>query len=351
MIHIFSPYRGPSPRNIPHHFDREIPMKYADMAQYISAPKLNDQENRRCRIMKQALPLVTAIIPSKNRPQRVAALIENLRSQDFPQDHLEILLIDDGSTPPYRSNGSNLTLIRHDRSQGAQKSRNEGIKKASGAFVLMLDDDIELLQPDFISRAVIILNQWEKVAAVFARQIALFHNNGSSTTKYFPMTRPSWYSGELVPYSAPEGPIAWGNQVFLARREVLKQIGGYDGIYGLNGGHSFREESDVHARLRRQGYQLWFLPELSFHHHIDSTGGHGPNSARKLYWVAHNHIVFIRRHLRLWPLRALGFLFEIARYSWLQGRCRYIFDMFHGYLAGWRNALRDRGPGRNLWLE
>jgi len=298
-----------------------------------------------------SLPLVTAIIPSKNRPQMVAALIDNLRRQDHPADKLEILIIDDGSTPPYQFNASNLTLIRHEQSAGAQKSRNEGIKKASGSVILMLDDDIELVQSNFISSALDVLEHKQNVAAVFARQIALFHKNESCTERYFPMTRPTWYSGELAPHTFTEGQIDWGNQIFLAPAALLRDIGGYDGIYGLNGGHSFREESDVHARLRQKGYELWFLPELTFHHHIDGSGGHGPNLGKKLYWIAHNHIIFIRRHLPLWPLRALGFLFDIGRYSWLQGHFRHILSMFRGYFAGWRNALRDRGPGQNHWLE
>jgi len=298
-----------------------------------------------------SLPLVTAIIPSKNRPQMVASLIDNLRRQDHPADKLEILLIDDGSTPPYHFNDSNLTLIRHEQSQGAQKSRNEAIQKASGSVILMLDDDIELVQTNFISSALAVLEHKQNIAAVFARQIALFHNNSNCTERYFPMTRPTWYSGELAPHTFPEGQIDWGNQVFLAPASLLRNIDGYDGIYGLNGGHSFREESDVHARLRQKGYKLWFLPDLTFYHHIDGSGGHGPNLGKKLYWIAHNHIIFIRRHLSLWPLRALGFLFDIGRYSWLQGHFRYILSMFRGYFAGWRNALRDRGPGQNHWLE
>ncbi|MBN1765973.1 MAG: glycosyltransferase [Sedimentisphaerales bacterium] len=295
-------------------------------------------------------PTVSAIIASKDRFDMVSSLINDLRRQDYPQDKLEILVIDDGSTPAYQFPDVQVTLIRHEKAQGAQKSRNEGIKTAQGTIAFMLDDDIELLNNDFISRAIDLLHQHQDVAAVFGRHIAVKHGPEEYTWEQL-ITRPTLYSGELIQYHAPAGPIDWGNQVFLVKRHLLLEIGGYDGIFGLNGGHSFREESDLHARLRRQGYTLWYLTDIAYKHHIVETGGHGPAIGKRLYWIAHNHIIFIKRHLRLWPLRAIGFLYDIARYNWFQGRFRYILNMLHGYCAGWRNALRDHGTGQNHWLE
>jgi glycosyltransferase involved in cell wall biosynthesis len=298
------------------------------------------------------LPNITAIIPSKDRFAQVQSLVANLRRQQYPQEKLDILIIDDGSNPAYRFNGQSVQTLRHGTSRGAQVSRNEGLAGAQGELVLMLDDDIELLGTNFIRQAVQILTDKPEVAAVFGRQLVAKYDHGIITRDWEQrITRPSRLSGELVMYDAVTGPIDWGNQVFLARKKPLMEIGGYDGIYGLNGGHSFREESDLHARLRRMNYQLWFDPELAFRHHVVNTGGHGTAVGLRLYWIAHNHIIFLRRHLPFWPLRAVGFLFDVGRYSWVQGRFRYLFNMLHGYLIGWRDALRDRGPGRNLWLE
>ena len=297
------------------------------------------------------LPLVSAIIPSKDRFPSVVSLVADLCRQDYPSDKLQILVIDDGSTPPYSFHNENASVIRHKIPQGAQKSRNEGLRAAAGEVALIIDDDIELVGPDFIRRAVTVFQRYPRVAAVVGRKYDLIENTPDDRTREFSTSRTTWYSGDLVKSEDTAGPIRWGHGIYFVRRRLLLEMGGYDGIYGLNGGHSFREESDVHARLRRLGFIIWFLPNIAVKHHIVSSGGHGPNIRRRLYWIAHNHIVFSRRYLRCWTLRALGFLLDIIRYSWVQGHGRYLFSMFRGYLAGWRNALRDHGPGQNPWLE
>ncbi len=297
------------------------------------------------------LPNITAIIPSKDRFTQVQSLVGNLRSQDYPQDILQILIIDDGSQPAYRFSEPQVKVLRHAQSQGAQRSRNEGLQAAMGVINMIIDDDIELLGKDFIRRAVEVFRQHPQVAAVVSRKYDVIRNADGQTTHEFSTSRPTWYSGDLIHCRRPSGPIDWGHGSYFVRQEIIREVGGYDGIYGLNGGHSFREESDVHARLRKMGYIIWYLPDIAIKHHVISTGGHGAHIGRRLFWIAHNHIVFLRRHVPCWPLRAAGFLFDVVRYSWVQGRFCYIFDMLRGYLAGWRNAMRDRGPGLNTWLE
>jgi len=302
-------------------------------------------------MIRQPKPTVSIVIPSKDRRAGVQSLIDDLRRQDYPQDKLEILVIDDGSQPPYHLTEQNVRLIRHHHSQGAQKSRNEALAVAGGEITLILDDDMELIGNDYLSKAVEVFHTHPQVAAVFSRKIDVLTHNGREKTLEFSTARPTLYSGDLVKYSSTSGPIDWGHGSYFARRNLLLDLGGYDRIYGLNGGHSFREESDVHARLRRQGYKLWYLPDITIKHHIISTGGHGPSVGHRLYWIAHNHIIFLRRYFGCWPLRAVGFLLNVVRYSWVQGRFRYTFHMLCGYGAGWRNALRDQGPGRNHWLK
>lgn len=296
-------------------------------------------------------PIVTAFIPSKNRLDSVMSLIEDLRRQDYPQEKLNIIVIDDGSSPAYDLQALDVQVIRHDVSCGAQASRNEGIEQARSEFLFLLDDDIELLGNDFLTRSVNVLQNSPNVAAVFGKKYDVHVGETNPIEHEYSVSRPAIYSGDLIPVKSNGGPIDWGCMICLARRSVIVNCGGLDGIYGLNGGHSFREESDLQARIRAKGHILWYLPEIAFRHKIIDSGGHGPAVGKRLYWIAHNHMIFLKRHLRLWPLRAMGFLVDVFRYSWVQGHLRHTLSMLRGYLAGWRNALRDKGPGQNPWLE
>jgi len=281
----------------------------------------------------------------------VEELLGDIRRQDYPQTKLEIVIIDDGSDEPYLLSDQEVQVIRHESSQGAQRSRNEGLEAACGEIALIVDDDIELVDNDFISKAMEIFRRYPRVAAVVSRKIDVLKIKAQEKLLEYSTSRPTFYSGDLINQPNSEGPTKWGHGIYFVRREVLLNIGGYDGIYGLNGGHSFREESDVHGRLRQNGYIIWYLPTITIKHHIVQSGGHGGSTGKRLFWIAHNHIVFIRRYLSWWPLRGVGFLIDVFRYSWVQGRFRYIIIMLGGYIAGWIDALRDRGPGRNLWLE
>lgn len=293
---------------------------------------------------------LSVVIPSKNRPEGIRRLLANLNGQDYAADRIEVIVIDDGSEPQYSYADERVRVIRHAKSAGAQKSRNEGMQAANGDIVFICDDDIELIGSDFVSQAMRLFAERDDIVAVIPRKIDVEGEEGSKQELEFSTSRATLYSGDLVRRERKAGPTPWGGGIFFVRRREIVSLGGYDGIYGLNGGHSFREESDVHARLRKQGYLLWYEPEICIKHHIVSSGGHGAHIGRRLYWIAHNHIIFAKRHLAWWPLRAVGFLFDVLRYSWVQGRFRYTLSMLRGYGAGWRNALRDRGPGRNLWL-
>ena len=45
-------------------------------------------------------PSVSLIIASYQRPQQLVECLANLEMLDYPRERLEIIVIDDGSTPP-----------------------------------------------------------------------------------------------------------------------------------------------------------------------------------------------------------------------------------------------------------
>ena len=69
-------------------------------------------------------PLVTVVIPTRDRPHLVDRAIDSVLSQTI--DDFEILVVDDGSTEAYRpsSNDPRITLLRHERSRGPSAARN-----------------------------------------------------------------------------------------------------------------------------------------------------------------------------------------------------------------------------------
>lgn len=89
-------------------------------------------------------PLVTVIIPAKNRVRLVKKAIRSVLNQS-PSESIEIILVDDGSKPALNTQLGSLVhkikLIRHLRPKGTSATRNSGLNIATGKYIAFLDSD------------------------------------------------------------------------------------------------------------------------------------------------------------------------------------------------------------------
>jgi glycosyltransferase involved in cell wall biosynthesis len=97
--------------------------------------------------------LVTVIIPTYNRANRVSDAIKSLISQSYP--HVQIIVIDDGSTDNTQEVVAGFNNVEYFfQPNGRQASaRNLGLKHAKGEFIATLDSD-DTWNHDFLSQAV-----------------------------------------------------------------------------------------------------------------------------------------------------------------------------------------------------
>ena len=113
-------------------------------------------------------PSVSVIIPVYNYARFVAAAIESVKQQDYP--HIEIIVIDDGSTDDTAqilSKISDITYVRQEN-LGLSAARNHGIRLARGKYLQFLDAD-DLLGVTSIRKRVDFLEQNPDKSAVICR--------------------------------------------------------------------------------------------------------------------------------------------------------------------------------------
>ncbi len=86
--------------------------------------------------------LVSVIIPTHNRHDLVAAAVGSVLMQP---ERCEIIVVDDGSTPPVTAAGPladhDVRIVRNPTALGPSRARNIGLEMATGEFVAFLDDD------------------------------------------------------------------------------------------------------------------------------------------------------------------------------------------------------------------
>lgn len=95
-----------------------------------------------------AWPPVTAVIPTKDRPQLLARAVQSVIDQDYPGD-VECLVVFDGTEPAMPDvrprEGRTVRLLVNVRKPGLAGNRNTGYLAATGELVGSCDDDDEWL--------------------------------------------------------------------------------------------------------------------------------------------------------------------------------------------------------------
>ncbi len=90
---------------------------------------------------------ITVIIPAYNVEKLIEKCVDSVAMQDYPQNLLQIIVVDDGSTDKtlevasaLSKKYSNLQVI-HKENGGSSSARNLGIENATGDFIGFVDSD------------------------------------------------------------------------------------------------------------------------------------------------------------------------------------------------------------------
>lgn len=96
---------------------------------------------------------ISVIIPTHNRPDKLIRTLSGLMDQEIVGADYEIIVVDDGSTPPVSlsetSNKYSCKLVRSEK-LGRSAARNSGATAAKGQMIIFIDDDMQVEQ-DFLA--------------------------------------------------------------------------------------------------------------------------------------------------------------------------------------------------------
>ena len=199
------------------------------------------------------MPTISVIIPCFNQGHFLDEAVNSVLNQSFPD--FEIIVVNDGSTDEFTnkllgSYSKEKTLVLSTANQGLAAARNNGIAVAQGKYILPLDAD-DRIQPDYLVKAVAVLEKDESVGIVYCRA-SLF---GAVETEWV-----------LPEYSLER--MLVDNIIFcsaLFRREDWLATGGYDTgmIYGW-------EDYEFWLSLIERGRKVIQIPEILFSYRVAS---------------------------------------------------------------------------------
>jgi len=166
---------------------------------------------------------VSVIIPCFNREQFIAATVNSVIAQTWP--NIELIVVDDGCTDDSRkileSYGHRLTILEHPgrANKGQSAAINLGLRYSSGDYLAILDSD-DLFMPEKIEKQVLFLEAKPEIGLVYANCIYI-DENGKEICKmhygnHWPPKGPEQVLEDCC-YNVPS------NSLF--RRSVFEKVG------------------------------------------------------------------------------------------------------------------------------
>jgi glycosyltransferase involved in cell wall biosynthesis len=205
-------------------------------------------------------PTVTIGICEKNCEKYIRETIDSIIEQDFPNELMEIIVVDGNSSD------KTLSIVRNELGKSNIKTRiffeNDGLgmarqialDKARGEYLLWVDGDM-IISQDFILRLVDFMDRHAKVGIVKGKQALKPGKNLLATLESY-----SRAVGRMVDYQSEKNRSkVLGTAGALCRTKALREAGGFDKNL-----RRYNEDWDMEIRVRAAGWLLcttdaWYL--------------------------------------------------------------------------------------------
>lgn len=172
-------------------------------------------------------PFVSVVVPALNCADDVERFSEAIRSQDYPSERIEVIVVDNGSTDDTLERARNAGMIVLQRKErGRTKALNTGVALAKGEFILTTDLSCRA-EPHWI-RTVIDTFAAHPEAGCVAGEIKLLRTTVNNAVIDF-QARNNYMSplAALRRTRLPYMPFADGANASF-RRKVFDEIGGFE---------------------------------------------------------------------------------------------------------------------------
>ena len=205
-------------------------------------------------------PLVSIVIPTYARPERLRECLVALARQTMPADAFEIVVVDDGSpqpvVPPEDTTpaGPTIRIIRQPNA-GPSAARNRGVAEAGGKLIAFTDDDC-LPTPTWLESLVTAHRQFPDAL------VGGITFNGL-TDDFFATTNQMIIDLVYEHFNADETSAYFltSNNI-LCSRAAYFELGGFDTSFSRAGA----EDRDFCDRWRASGRPLRLLPTATIEH-------------------------------------------------------------------------------------
>lgn len=275
------------------------------------------------------MPACTVIVVNWNGRHHLDTCLGALRCQSFTD--FEAILVDngstDGSTAHVRARHPWVKLVSLAENRGFCCGSNEGIRRARGSYVALLNNDTEV-EPDWLRELVSAIERTD--VGFCASQVLLFDRRDTidSAGDEFSINGVANKRGHLQEasrYAEPKEVFGASAAAALYRRSMLEDIGLLDEDFFL-----IFEDADLSFRARNAGYRCMFVPSARAYHRTNASIG----------TYSHTYVYYGQRNLELVYVKNMppALLFKYLPTHLLYDLLALVFFAVHGRLWSFLQA-------------
>jgi GT2 family glycosyltransferase len=299
------------------------------------------ESDSRLELPRPAVPRLSILLVLYNRAELTLACLQSLKPR-LAEVGAEIVLVDNASrdeTGALLDRLRGATVIRNRDNRGFPVAVNQAAEAAAGEYLLLLNNDTEVLG-DSLGIALRFLEANPDVGAAGGRIILLDGTLQEAGCTF-------WREGHCFQYGRGDNPTApqylfqrdvdyCSAALLMTRRELFAQMGGLDVAFSPG----YFEDGDYCIRLWQAGWRVVFLPEVAIIHFENaSSDSHSDTSA--LYHK--NHPYFVKKNVQWLALQPpYGASHVVMRHSHDDRfRVLYLPKRARGQAQEWKRVVQE----------
>lgn len=228
-------------------------------------------------------PSVSVIVVNLDGEALLPECLDSLAVQDYSQDRVEIILVDNGSTDSsvafVRGAYPAVRVLEAGRNLGFAGGNNLGARMATGDYIALINNDARADRHWLRAMVEALKDQSEAVCAASK----ILDQDGKTIDFVGPVMNlygRAFQIDEGLPavfglYDEPRELLAPCGGAMMIRRDVFWQVGGFDQDY-----IAYFEDLDLGWRLWLYGYKVLFVPQAVVYHKGHQAGSRFPVERR-----------------------------------------------------------------------
>lgn len=256
--------------------------------------------NRLVRPLPAPPPLVSVVIPTRDRAELLGVVLDGLFARtDYPA--LEVIVVDNGSTEPATwdlfaryAGDPRLRVLPAPGPFNFSELSNRGAAAARGTILLFLNNDIEVLEPGWLTELVAIASDPE-IGAVGAKLLypdgTIQHGGivlgiggiAGHSHLGLPGSAPGYFARMLLSQEVS----AVTGACLAMRANVFSEVGGFDAAHlavAFN-------DVDLCLKIRAAGYRIVWTPHARLVHHESKSRGAEDTPEKRARFEAESRVM------------------------------------------------------------